>query len=71
MMSTIEHFSVTFFWGGGGRHLSGNNEALGWSILLEKQAHNELKPIVSLSIFAVYELTCVILYKFLLPYWVN
>ena len=57
-MSTIEHFLVTFFFGGGGgRHLSGNNEALGWSILLEKQAHNELTPIVSLSIFAVYELT--------------
>ena len=57
------------FWGK--RHLSGNNGALGWSILLEKQVQNELKPIVSLSIFAVYELTCVILYKFLLPYWVN
>ena len=58
------------FWGK--RHLSaGNNGALGWSILLEKQAHNELRPIVSLSIFAAYELTCVILYKFLLPYWVN
>ena len=70
MMSTIEHFLVTFF-GGGGRHLSGNNEALRWSILSEKQAHNELTPTVSLSIFAVYELTCVILYKFLLPYWVN
>ena len=45
--------------------------ALWWSILLEKQAHNELKPIVSLSIFAVYELNYVILYKFLSPYWVN
>ena len=42
-----------------------------WSILLEKQAHNEQKPIVSLSIFAVYELTYVILYKVLLPFWVN
>ena len=52
MMSTIEHFLVTFFLGGGGqRHLSGNNEALRWSILSEKQAHNELKPIVSLKHF--------------------
>ena len=28
-----------------------------WRILVEKQAHNEQRPIVSLSIFAVYELT--------------
>ena len=57
------------FWGE--RYLNVNNGALWWSILLEKQAHNELKPIVSLSIFAVYELNYVILYKFLSPYWVN
>ena len=34
---------------------------------MEKQAHNEQKPKVSLSIFAVYELTYVLLYKFLSP----
>ena len=56
------------FWGE--RYLSGNNGALEWSILLERQVHNELKPIVSLSIFAVYELNYVILY-FVSPYWVN
>ena len=67
MMSSIEHFSNFL----GREANSGKNGALWWSILLEKQAHNELKPIVSLSIFAVYELTNVILYKCLSPFWAH
>ena len=41
------------------QHLSGNNGALWWSILVDNQAHNEQKPIASLSSFAVFELTFV------------
>ena len=42
-------------------HVSRNNGPLWWSILVKRQVHDEQKPVVSLSIFAVYELTHVLL----------
>ena len=46
-MNIIEHSSD--FLGGRQSNFSGNNGASWWCILVEKQAHNEQKPIVSLS----------------------